>query len=255
MLKLIRIDRLFVCCLLLASCGPETLEPAAPAPASGIFDTPAGQPSALPSLNGEVRKVLVHKVLDGGKYLFLDAQEMTGERYWIATAPGDFAAGGTYAFSKGLFKTGYRSEELGQTFDNLYLVSDLRPTGAAPSAHGDAQAAAPSAMTSDATVVEQVTRVAGSMAIAEVLDRAAELAGQRVQVTGRVTKVNPEIMDRNWIHLQDGSRDDVDFVVTSTTVQVPVGHTVTLAGTLGIDVDFGAGYRYEVILENAEFAP
>lgn len=253
MRKLTRIDRLFLCGLLFASCGPETLEPAAPAPASGIFDAPAGQPSALPSLNGEVRKVLVHKVLDGGRHLFLDAQEMTGERYWIATAPGDFAAGGTYAFSKGLFKTGYRSEELDQTFDNLYLVSDLRPTGAAPSAHGGAAAGPPTA-DSGAAIPEKVTRVAGSMAIAEVLDRAAELAGQRVQVTGRVTKVNPEIMDRNWIHLQDGSRDDVDFVVTSTTVQVPVGHTVTLAGTLGIDVDFGAGYRYDVILENAEFA-
>lgn len=240
--------------MLLMSCGPETLEPAAPAPASGIFDAPAGQPAtAAPVLNGEVRKVLVHKVLDGGKYLFLDAQEMTGERYWIATAPGDFAAGGTYAFSKGLFKTGYRSEELNQIFDNLYLVSDLRPTGAAASAHGGAPAAEQSAA-SPSAVTEQVTRLAGSMAIAEVLDRAADLAGQRVQVTGRVTKVNPEIMDRNWIHLQDGSRDEVDFVVTSTTVQVPVGHTVTLVGTLGVEVDFGAGYRYEVILENAEFA-
>jgi hypothetical protein len=58
-------------------------------------------------------------------------------------------------------------------------------------------------------------------------------------------------MNRNWIHLQDGSRNAFDFVVT-TAQPLPVGHTVTLEGVLSVDRDFGAGYKYDVILENGQ---
>ena len=58
-------------------------------------------------------------------------------------------------------------------------------------------------------------------------------------------------MGRNWIHLRDGSQDDYDFVVTSSSM-IPEGHVVTLSGTLNLDKDFGAGYRYDIIVENAQ---
>lgn len=232
---------------LLMSCGPQALEPNQPAPrstkSSGIFDgEPAAQVPQDKQLNGEVHKVLVHEVLDGGKYWFLDAQEMTGERYWIATSPGDFVAGGTYAFTRGLYKTGYRSDVLDRTFDDLYLVADIGPIGGAPataSPHGTSPQPARLVLAEDA------------LPIAEVVDRAKELAGTTVRVTGVVTKVNPDIMNRNWIHLQDGSRNQYDFVVT-TAQPLPVGHQVTLEGVLAVDRDFGAGYKYDVILENGQ---
>ena len=57
-------------------------------------------------------------------------------------------------------------------------------------------------------------------------------------------------MDRNWIHLKDGTADDYDFVLTSK-VSVPVGHSVTFEGLITTDKDFGAGYIYELIMEDA----
>jgi hypothetical protein len=235
---------------LLMSCGPKALEPnqptASPKASSGIFDgSPAERAPQDKALNGEVRKVLVHEVLDGGRYLFLDAQEMTGARYWIATAPGDFVAGGTYQFSRGLYKTGYRSDVLDRTFDDLYLVSDIGPIGGAPAAAPAGNPHGTSPKPARHVLAE------GALPIAEVVDRAQELAGTMVRVTGVVTKVNPDIMNRNWIHLQDGSRNAFDFVVT-TAQPLPVGHTVTLEGVLSVDRDFGAGYKYDVILENGQ---
>jgi hypothetical protein len=56
-------------------------------------------------------------------------------------------------------------------------------------------------------------------------------------------------MDRNWIHLQDGSKNDFDLVVTSNSF-VAEGAKVTLQGTVALNRDFGAGYRYDLILEN-----
>jgi len=61
-------------------------------------------------------------------------------------------------------------------------------------------------------------------------------------------------MDRHWLHLQDGSFDSFDLVATSETV-IPVGHIVNIKATLRKDKDFGAGYSYDLILENAELIP
>ncbi|MCB0471462.1 MAG: hypothetical protein KDC56_00225, partial [Flavobacteriaceae bacterium] len=57
------------------------------------------------------------------------------------------------------------------------------------------------------------------------------------------------IMDRNWIHLRDGSKDDYDLVITSTEF-VPEGTVVTMKGVVTLNKDFGAGYSYDLILEN-----
>ena len=75
-------------------------------------------------------------------------------------------------------------------------------------------------------------------------------AGQKVRVHGQVVKVNEAIMDRNWIHLVDGSADDYDFVITSN-VSVPVGHAVVFEGLISTNRDFGAGYKYELLMEDA----
>jgi hypothetical protein len=62
-------------------------------------------------------------------------------------------------------------------------------------------------------------------------------------------------MGKNWIHLQDGSGDPRkkthNLVVTSQAVPV-IGEVVTARGTLYKNKDFGGGYKYEVIVEQAE---
>ena len=56
-------------------------------------------------------------------------------------------------------------------------------------------------------------------------------------------------MERNWIHVKDGSKDDYDLVVTSNTF-VPEGSKITIKATVSLNRDFGAGYTYDLILEN-----
>ena len=71
-------------------------------------------------------------------------------------------------------------------------------------------------------------------------------------ISGIVTKYNEAIMNTNWIHIQDGSGDNgtFDLTVTSAT-KVSVGETIVVKGIVTLDKDFGAGYKYEVIIENA----
>lgn len=56
-------------------------------------------------------------------------------------------------------------------------------------------------------------------------------------------------MERNWIHLKDGTKNDFDLVVTSDTF-VPEGSIITVKALVSLNKDFGAGYTYDLILEN-----
>jgi len=88
--------------------------------------------------------------------------------------------------------------------------------------------------------------------IATLYQTQAKLAGQTVSAHGKVVKVNNGILDRNWIHITDGSGDakSSDLVVTSTQTAV-VGDEVTITGVAALNRDFGAGYVYPLLIENA----
>jgi hypothetical protein len=84
----------------------------------------------------------------------------------------------------------------------------------------------------------------------------AKLSKQKIVVRGKVVKVSSGIMGKNWIHLQDGSgtaaKSNNDLVFTSKDT-AKVGDVITASGTLGKDRDFGSGYKYSVIIEDATF--
>ncbi|MFT5386387.1 MAG: hypothetical protein ACI81W_003800, partial [Saprospiraceae bacterium] len=67
---------------------------------------------------------------------------------------------------------------------------------------------------------------------------------------GKCVKANPMIMDRNWLHIKDSSSGDLDITVT-TTENIALGSVISLEGTIALDKDFGAGYRYDIIMEGA----
>jgi hypothetical protein len=94
--------------------------------------------------------------------------------------------------------------------------------------------------------------------VEEIFKKAKELNGKTVQVQGKVMKVNMNIMGRNWIHLQDGSGDPLtnthDLVVTTAATPTE-GAVVTAEGKMVADKDFGAGYAYAAIIEDAKFLP
>ena len=107
---------------------------------------------------------------------------------------------------------------------------------------------------SAAPVVQKLAPPAGGLSIADVFAKKASLGGKSVTVRGTVVKFNGGIMDRNWMHIQDGSgtADAKNNDLTLTTdAAVKVGDVVTMTGTVALDKDFGAGYAYDVIVEKA----
>ena len=93
----------------------------------------------------------------------------------------------------------------------------------------------------------------GGITIAELLNNKTKYSGQVVKVQGLVVKLNNGIMNRNWIHIKDASinSENKDLTVT-TTESAALGDIVTFEGKIAVDKDFGSGYTYEIIMEEAK---
>jgi hypothetical protein len=103
--------------------------------------------------------------------------------------------------------------------------------------------------------VSGVEKPEGGRTIAEIYADKAELSGKEVTLRGKVVKYLPQIMGKNWLHVRDGSGDadagTHDLTVT-TDAAVQVGDTVLITGKVQPDKDFGFGYRYDVLIEDAQ---
>ncbi|MDX1410381.1 MAG: hypothetical protein R3330_19655, partial [Saprospiraceae bacterium] len=92
----------------------------------------------------------------------------------------------------------------------------------------------------------------GSVSLKELFANRGAYAGKVIKVRGKCVKVNNNIMGTNWIHIQDGSDSGKSLDLTVTTqANVSVGTIVEAEGKITLDKDFGAGYFYDIIMEDA----
>ena len=90
--------------------------------------------------------------------------------------------------------------------------------------------------------------------VAEVVTRKAELKDKTVVVRGKVVKFTGEVLGKNWIHLRDGTgsaADGTDDILVTTKNEAKIGDVVLVKGVVHLDKDFGAGYSYKVLIEDA----
>ena len=90
--------------------------------------------------------------------------------------------------------------------------------------------------------------------VAEVITKRIELKDKTVLVRGKVVKFTPEILNKYWIHLRDGSgsaSDNTHDVVVTTNDQAKVGDVVVVKGVVHVDKELGSGYAYKVLIEEA----
>lgn len=84
----------------------------------------------------------------------------------------------------------------------------------------------------------------------------ASLAGQTISAQGKVVKVNNGIMGRNFVHVQDGTGDATSNNLIVTSKQTAnVGDQVVISGVVVLNRDFGSGYSYPLLIEEATITP
>lgn len=240
---------------------------AAPAAAPGQPD--AGAAGASPSLTGTVVETM-----NAAGYTYVKLKTADGET-WAAVNEARVEKGKSVTILNPMPMDGFESKTLNRKFDHI-VFGTLAGAGGAPAAPaamggmpggmGAAPGAAPAAMGAphaaaaagpEVTEKISVAKAEGpdGRTVAELFAQRAALKGKAVTVRGKVVKVNDGIMGKNWIHLRDGSgtratKDD-DLTVT-TNDKVTVGDVVLVKGTVAIDRDFGAGYTYTLVVEDAK---
>jgi hypothetical protein len=203
----------------------------------------------MPTMQNEVldgHLVVVKEILNTEKYSYLNVTE-DGETYWIAIPRKEVQLGNTYYYKGGLLKKNFESKEYNRVFETIYLVSDVISH---PSNSGIPEWTEAITKEESSNASVHVVPVEGSIKLSELFSNLEKFEGKLIQVTGQCVKVNPKIMGRNWIHIQDGSGDGLDLTIT-TTEHVNLDATVTFEGSIGLNRDFGAGYKYDVIMEKA----
>jgi len=237
---------------------PEATEAASPA------GDPAGAaaPQAAPAQSGTVMETM-----DAGGYTYVQV-DTGSELVWAAAPQFTVAVGDEVTIPPGMPMANYHSKSLDRDFDVVYFVSAIMPAGAEGLPVPDPAAMAPVDLSTvpghpapgqaEATDVdlEGVEKAEGGQTVAEIFSGKADLSGQKISVRGKVVKFSAGIMGKNWIHLQDGTaHEGANDLTVTTDAMVKKGDTVLVNGTLITDKDFGAGYRYDVIIEDAEVTP
>jgi hypothetical protein len=104
--------------------------------------------------------------------------------------------------------------------------------------------------------IGQAAAQANMKTVADVNQNMTALAGQKISAQGKVVKVNNGIMGRNFVHVQDGTgaAGTNNLIVTSKQT-ASVGDQVTISGVVVVNRDFGSGYMYPLLIEDASITP
>lgn len=242
-----------------------------------VTATPGSAP-AMPAQGTKISGTVV-ETMDSGGYTYIKVKTASGEE-WAATPATKVTKGQNVTVVQQMVAEKFQSNTLKRTFDRIIFgslegaaapaqpgqIATSTMGGKMPPGHpsmgsmmggASPMGSAQQHMTSPAAGDVKVAKAEGPDAktVAEVWAAKASLGGKPVVIRGKVVKFLGGIMGKNWLHLRDGSgspeKADDDITVT-TDDQVSVGDVVTVRGVVSVDKDFGAGYRYPVIVEQAK---
>ena len=200
--------------------------------------------------NKNTHEVTVSEVIQTNSYTYLKLKE-GNEEYWAAVSGMDAKAGQTYYYNQKMEMKDFKSKELERTFSSLYFIDNISDQ--------PIQENKPNALTTKGKqTIERIPDITvkaadGGITISDLLGDKSKFENKSVKVSGQVVKFSLDIMKKNWVHLQDGteSAGEYDLVITTNDI-VNVGDVVTFEGKITLDKDFGYGYKYDLLMEDAK---
>jgi hypothetical protein len=226
----------------------QSSRPAAPVPGPLLSD---------PAVSGTILETM-----DSGGYTYMLLRTNRGD-VWTAVNQAKVKKGSVATVVNPAEMVNFESKTLRRKFDRILFGTLAQAPGKAGTG-GPSSAEMKAAMATQHSAAAsgpsnvgpiKVDRAVGGKTVAEIFAQRATLKDKEIVVRGKVVKYTPEVMGKNWIHLRDGSgsreKKDDDITVT-TRATAAIGDVVLVRGVVRLDKDFGAGYTYSVILEDAK---
>ena len=188
-------------------------------------------------------------IIDVPSYTYVEV-ETGNDKAWAAVPTTSVSIGDEVSFSAATPMEKFYSRTLDREFAVIYFV-DRFITDAGITTMSTAAAAAHGQLSQEAAVVpvNEINKVDGGNTIAEIHARKGELDGNTIRVRGQVTRFTANVLEVNWVHIRDSSGAANLTVTTDATVAI--NDVVIVEGKLGLDRDYGYGYVYPVILQDA----
>jgi hypothetical protein len=210
---------------------------------------PAPAPAPETALTGTVAETM-----DSGGYTYVRLAQGK-DSLWLAVPQMKVTVGKNMSFRPGMAMRDFKSKTLKRTFPAIVFSPGLAAGPSAGKGHGGMLAGHGSSSAPFQAGLK-IAKADGpdGFTVAELHARRKELAGKGVSVRGQIVKVLPQIMGRNWLHLQDGTGDPKAGThdLTVTTAALPkAGQVLIIKGKVAADRDIGAGYFYPVLVEDA----
>ena len=221
-----------------------------------VKDAPVVQP-AQPAVKQFAAGTMIGTVVEtmnASSYTYV--QFDTGsKKIWAAAPTFQVKIGDKVNVPTGALMKNYQSKTLNRTFDEVYFVGaitvgDAKPPASQMSGGTTGKPAAAAPVKIDFTGIKKPK---GGKTVAELYAEKSSLSGKEVTVRGKVVKFSVNIMNKNWIHLQDGTGGEgTNDLTITTSSSAKVGDTVVASGVIAINKDLGYGYKYDIIMEDAK---
>lgn len=196
-------------------------------------------------------KGVVLEVRDVQSYTYLRLKTKDGDT-WAAVNRARVNPGAEVTIEKAMLMHDFESKAMQRTFKKI-IFGNLASSNAAGM---DMKTAHKGVASTPQNQAVRVAKASGANArtVAEIHAKGGALKDKPVLLRAKVVKYNAGIMGKNWLHLRDGTGSDADGsndILVTTSQTAKVSDVVTVKGIVRTDKDFGAGYVYKVLIEEA----
>ena len=208
------------------------------------------------AVNSNQHNITVKEAINASAYTYLFVDE-GGKEYWIAIPAMEVVIGKKYFYENGIEMKKFVSKELKRTFESVFFVEQIgeipdptskKTTEQDPNVKDKKIVAG---ITSN-KLMEGLKLPKEAITLNDLLANKEKYAGKVVTVIGKVVRYTPQVLYKNWIHIQDGtSFKGINDVAISSLAKMKIDDIVILKGTVILNKDLGSGYKYDILIEDA----
>lgn len=213
--------------------------------------------STLLAIN-EPHTVKILELKDAGAYTYMKVDEK-GDKYWAAIEKSEVKVGQTLTIKEQVWMKNFKSKALNKRFDKILFANYERKgiSGAnnVHKIHGNMikkkqEEVKPDIKFNHGIVVSKEKAIKTD--ISSLYKNKEIYKNKNVEVEGDVLQVSNKVMGNTWIKIYNG-KDAVIFRSPNEDEKIEVGDKVKVIGTINTDIDFGYGYKYEILGINGKF--
>ncbi len=217
-----------------------------------VFSMCGGNKSSQVVQETSANRFDVIEVLQTSQYTYLQVLDKLDVK-WVAIPKQDINVGDSYYYDNALEMNSFTSKELDRTFDVIYFVNQISKTPLDATHLGGVSPAHSGKVKTQEMSNINLPKTDSEVTVAQIFENSEAFSGKVTEIRGVVVKINEGVMGTNWIHIQDGTSGNGNFDLTITSQDLPVlNEEATFKGSITLKKDFGSGYFYEVIMENAQ---